>query len=40
MDLIRTGEAESRLMPLDESLAVLKTMDELRAQWGLRYQAE
>ena len=40
MDLIRSGKSESEVMPPAESLAVLKTMDALRAQWGLRYPTE
>jgi predicted dehydrogenase len=31
------GAIESDAMPLDESLAVMETMDELRRQWGLTY---
>jgi len=31
---------ESDIMPLDESLAVMETMDKIRAQWGLRYPME
>jgi hypothetical protein len=27
-------------MPLDESLAIMRTMDELRTEWGLRYPGE
>lgn len=37
---LRTGLLESDVMPLDETLAIMKTMDELRAQWGLRYPME
>jgi dihydrodiol dehydrogenase / D-xylose 1-dehydrogenase (NADP) len=40
MDLIRGGETESPVMPWDESLAIMRTMDELRRQWGLRYPQE
>jgi predicted dehydrogenase len=40
MEMIRSGERESDIMPLDESLAILKTMDELRARWGVRYPAD
>ena len=36
----REGRLESDLMPLDESLAILGTLDALRAQWGLKYPGE
>ncbi len=34
------GEKESALLPLDETIRVLETMDEIRAGWGLRYPGE
>jgi predicted dehydrogenase len=34
---VREQRAESAVMPLKDSLAVMRTMDELRAQWGLVY---
>ena len=37
---LRAGKLESETMPLDETLAVMKTMDEARAQWGLKYPLE
>lgn len=37
---IRAGKLESEIMPLDESLAIMRTMDTIRAQWGLRYPME
>lgn len=37
MRCLRSGESESKIMPLDETLAIQKTMDELRRQWGLVY---
>ncbi|GMU94033.1 MAG: oxidoreductase [Candidatus Hydrogenedentota bacterium] len=37
---IRNGEVESPVMPLDESLIVMETMDHLRHQWGLKYPME
>lgn len=40
MDLIRSGERESAIMPLDESLAIMRTMDELRSRWGMKYPGE
>jgi predicted dehydrogenase len=40
MRCVREGAGESPCMPLDESVAVQQTMDQLRAQWGLRYPME
>lgn len=40
MRCIRAGQLESEIMPLDESLELMRTMDEIRAQWGLRYPME
>jgi len=37
---LRAGRLESATMPLDESIAILRAMDSLRAQWGLRYPME
>ena len=37
---LRTGRTESSIMPLDESLSIMDTMDELRRQWKLRYPFE
>jgi predicted dehydrogenase len=37
---VRAGLLESPALPLDESLAIMRTMDRLRAQWGLRYPME
>lgn len=34
------GLIESPSMPLDETLAIMGTLDTLRAQWGLRYPGE
>ena len=31
---------ESDIMPLDESLRIMETMDTIRCQWGLRYPEE
>jgi len=33
MDCIRSGKTESEIMPLDETLAIMRTMDSMRAQW-------
>jgi predicted dehydrogenase len=40
MDCLRKGKLESELMPIDETIAIIKIMDELRKQWGLRYPGE
>ncbi len=40
MACLRQGRSESGIMPLDESLAVMETLDTIRAQWGLCYPAE
>ena len=37
MDCLRSGRVESEIMPLDESLSIMKTLDLLRKQWGLKY---
>lgn len=34
---LQRGETESSVMPLDDTLAIMETMDEMRASWGLRY---
>ena len=39
-DCLRTGRLESEIMPLDESLQLMRTMDTLRAQWNMRYPGE
>jgi predicted dehydrogenase len=37
---LRDGRVESSIMPLDETLAIMTTMDEIRRQIGLRYPFE
>jgi predicted dehydrogenase len=37
---LREGLLESPVMPLDESLSIMETMDTLRAQWGVKYPME
>src|SRR5690606_7695124 len=34
---LREGLTESPIMPLDESVALMKTMDAMRKEWGLVY---
>ncbi len=38
--LVRAGMLESEILPLDESLEIVRTLDRIRAQWGLRYPAD
>jgi predicted dehydrogenase len=40
VDCLRAGKIESPHMPLDETLAIAETMDEVRRQIGLRYPFE
>ncbi len=40
MQCLRAGKLQSDVMPLDESLEIMKIMDELRSQWGLKYPFE
>ncbi|HLK43390.1 MAG TPA: Gfo/Idh/MocA family oxidoreductase, partial [Thermoleophilia bacterium] len=37
---VRAGLAQSPVIPLDETLAVMRTMDVARARFGLRYPGE
>jgi predicted dehydrogenase len=37
---IRDGLTESPILPLDETLSILRTMDTLRSRWGVRYPME
>jgi predicted dehydrogenase len=39
-DCLRKGKRESDIMPLDETLAIMRAMDTLRTQWGLKYPME
>jgi predicted dehydrogenase len=40
IDCIQRGETECELMPLDQTLEIMKTLDEIRTQWGFRYPSE
>ena len=40
MACLRQGRTESPTMPLDESLTIMRTLDELRRQAGLRFPEE
>ena len=37
---LREGLSESPVMPLDETLRVMQTLDTCRAQWGMKYPGE
>ena len=37
---LRDGAKGSSILPLDETLDILETMDRVRAQWGLVYPGE
>jgi len=40
MDCLREGRKESAEMPLDETVELMGTLDEIRAQWHLTYPGE
>ena len=40
MRCLEAGKTESDIMPLDETVSVMRTMDGIRAAWGLRYPGE
>lgn len=40
MNCLREGRKESADMPLDESVTLMETLDEIRGQWGLTYPGE
>jgi len=37
---LREGKLESDVMPLDETLVIMQTLDAIRAQWGFKYPME
>lgn len=37
---LREGKLESDVMPLEETRAIVATMDAIRAEWGLKYPGE
>jgi hypothetical protein len=37
---LRAGELESPVVPLDDTIAILETIDEARRQIGVRYPAD
>ncbi len=40
MNCVRQGKLESDTMPLDETLAIIQTLDKIRQPWGLVYPQE
>jgi len=40
MRCVRAGKLESDTISLDETLAIMGTLDQIRAQWGLKYPME
>ncbi len=40
MECLRKGQLESKIIPLDETISILETMDKLREQWKLKYPGE
>jgi dihydrodiol dehydrogenase / D-xylose 1-dehydrogenase (NADP) len=40
MNCLRSGKLESRVMPLEETLRIMQTMDAIRADWSLKYPGE
>lgn len=40
MSCLEAGKLEHELMPLDESIQIIKVMDELRRQWDISYPSE
>jgi predicted dehydrogenase len=39
-DCLRAGQLESAGIPLDETILIMRTLDDIRAQWGLRYPTD
>ncbi len=40
MNCIKAGKTESDIMPLDETVSIMKTMDTVREQWGYKFPFE
>ncbi len=40
MDCIKNGKTESEIMPLDESLEIAKTLEQLRKSWNFKFPFE
>jgi len=39
-ECLRAGQTESPTLSLDDTLAIMRTMDTLRSDWGIRYPGE
>ena len=39
-ECLNAGKLESDVIPLDESVGIMQTLDTIRAQWGLKYPME
>ena len=39
-EALAAGALECAEVPLEETLEIARTLDELRGQWGLRYPAD
>jgi hypothetical protein len=37
---LQAGKLESTVMPWQETLAIMQTLDQIRSQWGLKYPME
>ncbi len=40
MKCLRDGRPESEIMPLEDTISLMRIMDGIRAQWGLKYPGE
>jgi dihydrodiol dehydrogenase / D-xylose 1-dehydrogenase (NADP) len=40
MECIRDGKTECDIMPLDETLEIIRIIDRIRQQWGFKYPSE
>ncbi len=40
MDCVLAGKTESEIMPMDETLSIMQTMDAVREQWGHKFPFE
>jgi hypothetical protein len=38
--MLISGKRESAILPINETISIMETMDEIRAQIGLRYPFE
>jgi predicted dehydrogenase len=40
MNCIKEGKTESDIMPLDETISIMETLDTVREQWGHEFPFE